>query len=44
MSEKPEMDLEWVELMSQAKEIGLEPDEVRRFLQESQKEKKEISV
>lgn len=44
MSEKTGVDLEWIELMSQAKEIGLEPDEVRHFLQCSQEEKKEISI
>ncbi len=38
--DKSGMDLEWIELMKQAREIGLEPDEVRHFLKCGQKEEK----
>ncbi|MCP3761316.1 anti-repressor SinI family protein [Domibacillus sp. A3M-37] len=44
MSGKIELDYEWIELMKQAKEIGLEPDDIRHFLKYGQEEKKEISI
>ncbi len=38
-SQREEVDIEWVTLMLNAKQIGITPTEVRRFLQESQKMK-----
>ena len=38
-TQREEFDLEWVTLMLTAKQIGITPTEVRRFLQETQKMK-----
>ncbi|KMY51635.1 hypothetical protein AC625_20635 [Peribacillus loiseleuriae] len=36
-TQREEFDFEWVTLMLTAKQIGITPTEVRKFLQESQK-------
>ena len=43
-SKREEFDLEWVTLMLTAKQIGITPTEVRRFLQESQRIKTHHSL
>ncbi|WNS81225.1 anti-repressor SinI family protein [Domibacillus sp. DTU_2020_1001157_1_SI_ALB_TIR_016] len=44
MAWKTDIDPEWIELMQQARELGLELEEVRWFLLYQGQEEREISV